>query len=366
MRVLEITPYEPPASGWVARVKMLRRAIEARGGTCEVLDIGPNRKIARPGCVTVMSGGDYVRKLVGFARQRFAFHCHVNAEYFRGLLLALAACLIARMLGNRVITTFHAGAKQPFLRGWRSVALWPLFWAVFRLSHGVVCNSEEVRQVLRRYVGADRVFAIPAFSVQYMQFETVQLDPALNAFIEQRHPLFSTYLCFRDGFYVDVVVEALSRFRERHRHFGLVLVGTGDGRADFEAQLAARSLTENVYLAGDLSHDRFMTLLSRSALHLRTPTTDGVSSTVLQALSLGIPVVASENGTRPLSVMTYKATDAGAMINRIEAVLRDHAAAVAAVVKPDIRDTVSEEVDLLLGIPARAPCESAARTEGAL
>lgn len=365
MKVLEITPYEPPASGWVTRVKMLRRAIEARGGTCEILDIGPSRRIERPGCVTVMNGLDYLRKLLRFAKLRFAFHCHINAEYFRGLLLALAACLVARMTLNRCVTTFHAGAKQPFLRGWRALILWPLFWVVFRLSHAVVCNSEEVRQVLRRYVSRAKVYAIPAFSAQYMQFEAAALDVALDSFIGTHRPLISTYLCFRDGFYVDVVVEAMSRFNERHRGFGLVIVGTGDGRANFEAQLAARSLTESVFLAGDLSHDQFMTVLSRSAVHLRTPTTDGVSSTVLQALSLGVPVVASENGARPASVQTYKGTDAGAMIDRIDSVLADHTAAVAAVVKPDVRDTVSEEVDLLLG-PATVRCTAAPGTEGAL
>ena len=313
-----------------------------------------------------MSGGDYVRKLVRLARQRFAFHCHINAEYFRGLLLALAACVIARLFFNRCVTTFHAGAKQPFLRGWRAVVLWPLFWAVFRLSHSVVCNSEEVRDVLRPYVSRNKVFAIPAFSVQYMQFQPVALDGALDAFIAQRHPLLSAYLCFRDGFYVDVVVEALSRLRERQLDFGLVLVGTGDGRAEFEAQLAARNLSDNVFLAGDLNHDHFMMLLSRSALHLRTPTTDGVSSTVLQALSLGVPVVASENGTRPASVLTYRATDADAMIDRIDTVLSNRTAAAAAIVRPDIRDTVAEEVDLLLGTSAAMSCPTAPGTEGAL
>lgn len=365
MKVLEITPYEPPASGWVTRVKMLRRAIEARGGICEILDIGPSRRIERPGCVTVMSGADYVSKLVRFAKRRFAFHCHINAEYFRGLLLALAACLVARVFLNRCVTTFHAGAKQPFLRGWRSILLWPLFWVIFRLSHAVVCNSEEVRQVLRRYVSQEKVSAIPAFSAQYMQFEVVDLGHAIDTFLAQRDPLISTYLCFRDGFYLDVVVEALHRLRERHRSFGLVLVGTGDERAGFEAQLAARNLTQNVFLAGDLSHDQFMTLISRSTIHLRTPTTDGVSSTVLQALSLSVPVVASENGTRPDSVLTYKATDAGAMIARIESILSDRARSAAAVIKPEVRDTVNEEVDLLLG-PAILGCSAAAGTEGAL
>lgn len=349
MKVLEITPYEPPASGWVTRVKMLRRAIAERGGQCEILDIGPARRMQRPDCVSVMSGADYLRKLFRYARQRFAFHCHINGEYFRGLLLALAACLIARALFNRCVTTFHAGARQPFLKGWRAVVLWPLFWLIFRMSHTVVCNSGEVRTVLRRYVALDRVFAIPAFSAQYMHFDPVDLGSDLSAFVQSHHPLLSTYLCFRDGFYVEVVLEALRLLAPRHPQIGLVLVGTGDGRGDFEAQLAERGLASAVHLAGDLTHDSFMTVLSRSVLHLRTPTTDGVSSTVLQALSLGVPVVASENGTRPASVMTYPATDAAGMVRCIERVLADPAASRAAVAKPEVRDTVGEEVDLLIG-----------------
>jgi CRISPR/Cas system-associated endonuclease Cas1 len=67
--------------------------------------------------------------------------------------------------------------------------------------------------------------------------------------------------------------------------------------------------------------------MQRSALYLRTPITDGVASSVLEALTLGVPVVACENGTRPQGVITYPATDAAVLAQQVEHVL-DHRAEV--------------------------------------
>jgi len=101
MKVLEISPHEPPVSGWTMRVKLLRRVIRERGGKCEILDIGPSRRLKRADCVSVLHGWDYFLKVLNFVRRGFIVHSHINAEYFRGLLLALAACFITRLFGNR-------------------------------------------------------------------------------------------------------------------------------------------------------------------------------------------------------------------------------------------------------------------------
>jgi glycosyltransferase involved in cell wall biosynthesis len=348
MKVLEITPYEPPASGWVTRVKLLRRVIEGRGGTCEVLDIGPNRRVERPGCWTVTSGLDYLVKVARFARAGFTLHCHINGEYFRGLLLCVTAATLARVYRTRCVVTLHAGPVQPFFEGWRGSVLAPLFQLIFGLADAVVCNSEAVKQVLLTYVPAAKVHAIPAFSVQYLEYQPVELDEALTGFLADRSPVISTYLCFRDGFFTDTLVEALAPLVAARPSVGLVVVGTGPERATFEQALARTGLSGHVALAGDLEHDAFMTLLSKSAVHLRTPVTDGVSATVLEALSLRVPVVASANGTRPAGVTTYPATDARGMAAALDWALH-HREQLAGACAVTVEDTAAVEVDLLVG-----------------
>src|SRR5262249_27993582 len=65
----------------------------------------------------------------------------------------------------------------------------------------------------------------------------------------------------------------------------------------------------SLLLLGNLEHNQFLSLLRRCFAYIRTPACDGVSASVLESLALGIPVIASENGTRPPGVMTYPEND---------------------------------------------------------
>ena len=105
------------------------------------------------------------------------------------------------------------------------------------------------------------------------------------------------------------------------------------------------AVADRVCFVDDLDHDAFLTALQRSALYLRTPITDGVASSVLESLALGVPVVACENGTRPPGVITYPAEDAVAMAAAVERTLdtKDAAPTVAG----DLPDTVADELVLL-------------------
>lgn len=350
IKVLEISPYEPPVSGWTMRIKLLRRVIQERGGRCEILDVGPSRKLERPDCVAVLNGWDYLVKVLRFSRQGFTIHGHINAEYFRGLLLTLAAFVIARLCGNRCVLTFHAGVDQPFLSGWRRIALWPFFWTVFSLADAVVCNSAAVQRVVQGYRQALRVVPVPAFSKQYLEYRKVRFDAALEAFIKNHSPLVSTYVCFRDGFYLDVLLRAMERLARTRPNIGLVIVGTGERVDEFKQEIGRRNLNSHIYLAGDAAHDAFMTLLAASAVHLRTPTTDGVSATVLEALALRIPVVASGNGTRPAQAITYDANDDRDLADKVSWTLEHRAEVVAALATFIVKDTAKTEVDVILGV----------------
>ena len=131
---------------------------------------------------------------------------------------------------------------------------------------------------------------------------------------------------------------------------GIVVVGTGDDSKAFKAQVDNLELTEHLHMAGDMEHEAFLTLLSRSDVLLRTLVTDGVSATVLEALSLGTPVVASENGTRPPSVVTYHANDPQDMARKIAYAFENIDEIAASIITPQTADTTRSEIDLILGV----------------
>jgi hypothetical protein len=103
-----------------------------------------------------------------------------------------------------------------------------------------------------------------------------------------------------------------------------------------------------VCFANDLSHEQFLTLLRRSKLYLRTPTTDGACASVLESLALKIPVVAAENNRRPASVITYDADDPAALCDRVGDVLLNYLAYRNAIVSPPLHDTIDDEAQLLI------------------
>lgn len=102
-----------------------------------------------------------------------------------------------------------------------------------------------------------------------------------------------------------------------------------------------------VHFAGDMDHDQFLTLLSKSTFCLRTSFKDGVSSSVLESLSLNTPVVACEDGTRPEGVITYENQNIDDMVKvMIETV--DSIEEIKKNLKPPpIPDTITTEIELI-------------------
>jgi glycosyltransferase involved in cell wall biosynthesis len=265
------------------------------------------------------------------------------------MVLALVAQGLGRSFRCRCIVTFHAGTDQPFFHGWKQIVTAPFFIAIFSLAHSVICNSNAVRAKISRYQRTSKIFPIPAFSSQYLEYREVILTHDIEDFIRTHSPLISTYLCFREGFFTDVLIDAVALITERWPQLGLVIVGTGDDLPRFLDTLRSRQLENHILIGNDFGHDQFMTLLSRSDVHLRTPVSDGVSSTVLEALSLKIPVVASDNGTRPASVVTYDARDPHDFADKLDRTLRNRDGVAAGIIPPVVSDTVEAEVNLIFG-----------------
>jgi glycosyltransferase involved in cell wall biosynthesis len=104
---------------------------------------------------------------------------------------------------------------------------------------------------------------------------------------------------------------------------------------------------DRVCTVEDLDHDEFLTALQKSSVYLRTPITDGVASSVLEALVLGVPVVACENGTRPAGVVTYPAEDHNQLAEKLLYVISHRAEIIRSTPTVDVPDTLTQELQLL-------------------
>lgn len=352
-RILEVTSYPPPRAGWGVRVEYVKKELEHQGHECVVINIGNSRMIPSTEYETVLGGRDFVEKVWRYSRRGFVVHAHANGDALKGLALALIAEVLNLLAGRRCVLTFHAGAIQRFFPAHRNRWLVPVFWLLFAVPRRIICNSEAVKACITGYgVSARKIVPIPAFSRQYLEFTPVPLPAALDAFVTRYPKTVFTYVRMRPLFFPLTLVEGMAAVMARHADVGLVVCGMA-GHADegvqpeFEAALDRHGIRDRICLLDDLDHDAFLTVLQRSALYLRTPITDGVASSVLEALTLGVPVVACENGNRPQGVITYPATDASQLATGVEYVLAHRAEVVAGLSRHDVPDTVTDEVDLL-------------------
>jgi glycosyltransferase involved in cell wall biosynthesis len=171
-------------------------------------------------------------------------------------------------------------------------------------------------------------------------------------FLQKHARVFLSYVSFRPEYRLEILREGMRRYREQDPDAGFIWVGFPGKEMSAAEDFVKTWPTEeraSLLLLGNLSHDQFLTLLSRSFVYLRTPACDGVAASLLESLAMSIPVVASENGHRPAGVVTYFDTSASDMVQKLHFV-REHYEDVKAAIEFDMSDdNVGRMADWLAG-----------------
>jgi len=184
---------------------------------------------------------------------------------------------------------------------------------------GAVCAGEITSRHLPRQPIAQRIEVLPAF----LSAESPAVAPPseLRAWIERHQPLFSTVLFFRPEYGFHLLVDALARLRCHYPSLGCLVMGSGEQLAEAKRRIHEASLEESILLLGDVDHDACLASISACDVFLRPTLKDGDSISVREALSLGVPVVASRVGTRPAGAILFHPGDVDDMLAKIELAL---------------------------------------------
>src|SRR3979411_2774622 len=102
---------------------------------------------------------------------------------------------------------------------------------------------------------------------------------------------------------LEFLSEAMCRFLDKFPRIGFLLVGTSARELEPLGKcFRNQGLEEAVCVTGSVSHDLFLTMLTRSLAYVGIPQTDGVCSSVREALTLKVPALDRDNGPRSIGV----------------------------------------------------------------
>lgn len=316
MRVLEIGPYPPPHGGVQTNLVDIRNYLRKQGCSCEAINITRHRRADADGVYYPRNALELVRLLL---RLRYdVVHLHIGGHLSGRLLaLSLVCCL---MPGSKAVLSFHSGGYPSSLAG-KTAGPRTLRGWVMRRFDGVIAVNREIAGLFGRFgVSPARVRLIPPHSVS-PPGEEIALPDDLARFFDERQPRLITVGLLEPEYDLPMQIDVMASVLERHPNAGLAILGSGSLESMLRERIAAKSYRDRILLCGDVPHQGTLRAIARSDVVLRTTLYDGDSVAVREALALGTPVIATDNGMRPAGVRLIPAREPAKLREAIEAAL---------------------------------------------
>lgn len=194
-----------------------------------------------------------------------------------------------------LVATLHGYVKGPrFTKSWLYESVDRMVLA--RMRHVVLVSEAMRQQVPKRIAHSDRT-SVVANGLSTQSVRELANQPISEA--------IETFMAGCDGFILGVgrlsaekgfdrLIAAFAVLRKQHPRLGLVIVGEGKQRATLEEQAKALGVSESVLLPGYVQP---VPPLMKRALVLCMPSlTEGLPITLLEAMTLEVPVVACDVG----------------------------------------------------------------------
>jgi glycosyltransferase involved in cell wall biosynthesis len=317
-RVTLIGHYPPPFGGVGSLMLQMEGALEEAGCRVTIWNLGRGRPTGER--VLTLARRNRVAQLalslLAFLRSRDDVFHYIAASY-RSFPLGAVYVLLGRLCGKRMVMSLVGGNFDEFVD-----SLGPLERALARLalraSTPVACSS-QIADVVSRLVRGGPVATVTN-SFPLRTGAAAPLPPVVQRFIEEHEPIVCTTGAAAPEYGLEGALEAVGALAaSRFPRIGFVVVltpyGTPDGESAFLAATNRHALAGRVLVARGLPD--FTALLRRSDAFVRPALVDGDSISVREALSFGVPTVASDTPFRPEGTVVFRKGDAEDMAARL-------------------------------------------------
>lgn len=249
--------------------------------------------------VVCREGGELERRV-----RELGIHCHPVSHFIRGHRHAPGADILHGHCGKSVYwaTLEHLLRGTPYLvtrRVDNPLDRGPLTRWAYRGASRIVCLSHAIEASVQAGVGPVPTAIIPS---SYSHFLS---DPAKAAELRKAWP--GKFLVGQVGNLLghkghDVTLQAARNLASTHPHIHFLILGDGPRREELER--AAADLPNLTFLGHQKAIGNYLSILD---LFVFPSLTEGLGSSILEAMQAGVPVIASEAGGIP-DLITQEST----------------------------------------------------------
>jgi glycogen(starch) synthase len=314
MKVLQLGPYPPPHGGVQSNLVAIRTFLRSQGVPCAVINITRHRKPDADEVYYPRSAAGLIQLVLRLDYD--VIHLHVGGMLTPRLLGLALVCTLLQ--GSKSVMTFHSGGYPASDEG-KSTGPNSFAGFVLRRFDGLIGVNPQIIGFFQR-LGVVPEHTRLIYPHSFLSAE--QLAPtfpeALASFFRKHNPALISVGLLEPEYDLFLQIEVLGLVRQRFPWAGLVLIGSGSLEQELHDKIRACPYAEHVLLCGDVPHAITMAAISRADLMLRTTLYDGDAVSVREALHLGTPVIASDNGMRPAGVQLIPKSDLQALLHAIE------------------------------------------------
>ena len=227
LKILLVGDYPPPNGGVATHVDELFRAVRARGGQCEVLDIGKGQ-LPADGVTPAGSIARFTGLLASFSARGYRIHLHTNGANPKSWMLASVCAAAGRLASRPALITLHSGLGPAWLAG--SSARRLMAGAVLRQFGTVIAVNEEIRKALE----VPGAVVLPAFSLEFLQ--PGPPPEGLAALRAEASPLYCAMVAPRPEYGEEILLRAFEQVQKSLPNARLALYGPGSEASGLEPE----------------------------------------------------------------------------------------------------------------------------------
>ena len=244
------------------------------------------------------------------------------------------AALCARLRGLPLVASLHG--SDIFLAEQSAPAAWAARWAARQARTITACSGDLGARMAALGGPPERMVVVP-YGVDADAFRPGVDGTAMRTRLQIRpdQPVIVSLgrMVYKKGF--DVLLEAMPRVLQEHPTAVLVLGGDGDLREALEARARRLGIAEQVRFPGVIPHNDVPAFFGMAnvavfpSIHDRRGNVDGLPNVLLEAMSIGRPIVASHVAGIPQVIshgthgLLTAEGDAGALAAAMSRLLHD-------------------------------------------